>query len=142
MQNGYAPESWFRYYKSKQRALFKIYLNQETRFWIEKCLFPERHTVYLSFKLDWLPRWLERPGTIFVITFNRQRACFYYLWPWSTAKHLFLNLCDSVRLSEAVTYPRLSLAWVRASSSHPRQGRLCTAHLSFLCSTPGGVASK
>lgn len=139
MQNGYALESCFRYYKSKQTALLKIYLNQETRFWIGKRFFPESHAVYLCFKLHLLARWLERPGTIFVITFNRQRACFYYPWPQSTTKHLFLNLCDSVRLAEAVTYARLSLEPVGVSGSHPRQHRLCTVHPSFLCNTPGST---
>ena len=141
MQNGSAPESCFRYYKSKQTALLRMYLNEDRRFWIGRCLFPEGHVVHLWSKLDLLAKWLRRPGTIFVVTFNRQRACFCYPQPRSTTKHLFLNLCDSVQLGEAVTYARLSLASVSMSSSHPTGDRLCTARLSFLCSTPGGAES-
>lgn len=96
---------------------------------LEKCLFPESHRLYLCFKLDLLARWLETPGTTSVVVFTRQKACFCYPWPQSTNKHLFLNLHNSVQLSEAVTSARLGLASLGVSSSHPKQDRLCTAHL-------------
>lgn len=41
-------------------ALLKMYLNQDSRFWIGRCFFPQRHVIYHCFSLHLLARCFER----------------------------------------------------------------------------------
>lgn len=140
MENGYMPESWFLCYKSKQAALFTSYLNQETRFRNGKHLFPESHAVYLCCKLDLIARWLERPGTIFVITFNRQKACFYYPWPHNTIKSTCFYTC-AIQSDFVTQWPMQGWAWHQRERVIPTPDKIGGVQ-PFYHSSAGGAASK
>lgn len=106
MHNSYAPERCFRFYKSKQTALLKIYLNQETRFWMGKHLFPESHAVHLCFKLDLLARWLKH-----LEWFLSSRVIGRNHASTTRGPEAPPSICGSFWLGEAVIYAKLRHQW-------------------------------
>lgn len=139
MENDYMPESWFRCYKRKQSGLIKSYLNQETRFKNGKHLFLENHAIYLCCKLNLIARWLERPGTMSVIIFNRQKACFYY--PWSHNAIKSTCFCTCTILDFMRQWPMQGWAWYQGEWAIPIPDKIGYVQL-FYHSSAGGVASR